>query len=237
MTSRRVLVALLVAWGMAPAAAADSLVVFRSGKTMRVSSHREEGKWVFLTVSKRSNPKDEPSEIGVLKDSILRYETPQVAGGPIDPPSAGGIGQAANGVIREMSEADALAAAMSSRPGGPRMDEARAQIDDSVPAADTLEGNKALVQQGGVPLAGGGGGGGGPAPEWEIDPEKAGAGSVIRAPLRNMKMSQKYIDRARQLHEQRQAAKAAAAAAAAKAAQGGTPQGEAPPPPPQSPQP
>ena len=234
MTRRRVVLALLVAWGLAPTSAAspDSLVVFRSGKTMRVASHREEGQWVFLTVSPRSNPKDEPSEIGVLKDSILRYETPQVSSGPIDP-GPSGAGQAANGVVHEMTEADGLAAAMSTRPGGPSMDEAKQQLD-SIPAAGTLEGNQALVEDSlaaGVPLAGGSGGGG---PEWNIDPEKSGAGSVIRAPLRNMKMSKKYIDRARQLWEQQQAAKAAAAAQGAAA---GTPSGETPPPPPQSPQP
>ena len=238
MTSRRVLVALLVAGGMAPAALAapDSLVVFRSGKTMRVSAHREEGDWVYLTVSPRANPKDEPSEIGVRKDSILRFDTPQVAPDPVG--SAGIAGASANGVVQPMSEIDALAAAESSRPGGPRMDEAREKIMESVPAAGTPEGHLAMQQDslGTVPRAGGGGGGG---PEWDVDPEKAGAGSVIRAPLRNMKMSKKYIDRARQLHEQRQAAKAAAAAAAAaKTEAGGTPPpGETPPPPPQSPRP
>ncbi len=221
---RCLLALILVVAGAAPALADDSIVYFKNGRALRVLDTRAEGEWVYLLISEprptgRKAGEEEPSELWVRADSIARIEGARTAAPTPGPGGHGLAGRAANGVVREHSEADAMAAALSSRPGGGTMDEA-AEMVPNVPAMGSPEAKlyKPSTYDAGIPD--------------DIKPGSSTAGYEIRAPLRNMRPPRHILERAKQLQEQRRMERAARQAAEAQPAPP-PPQQPAPPPPPE----
>jgi hypothetical protein len=181
------------------AAAKDSLVFFKNGRVLRVIDIREEADWVFLVVSEPRATEKEPdeegaNEIGVRADSIARIEEAGFRRPRRE--AIANAGRSANGPVREHTEADSRAAALSSSPGGGTMAEAMQKVPN-VPAAGSPEA-KLYVPATNPP---------------EIEPGKSIAGWAMKAPLRNLRPPRHLLKRAKALNEQRRLEKERARAA------------------------
>ena len=179
------LLALLLAGSLPAAELADgavidseSVVYFTNGRALRVAGLRVEGDWVYLTVSKRAEPEEEPSEIGVLRAQIHHLEEDDAVEKSMAHVPITQRGRMANGARRD-GPANVVQAQVKEQPG--------ADVPH-VPAAGSAEARMYKPRSS--------------APE--IDPDKAGAGSRFFKPLRNLRVPQRYKEGARKHNELRE---------------------------------
>lgn len=173
--------------GAAGDGSTESIIFFKNGRALRVAGYRIDGDWVYLTVSKRANPDEEPSEIGVLRATIARLEEDTATRGRGGNVPVSQRGRVANGIT----------------PSGFPLAEVRRAPRGSiphVPAAGTAEARKYKPRSSSP----------------DIDPAKLTAGYVYSEPLRNRRVPQRYIEAARQYNELRRRERQLAAIAAAE---------------------